>query len=91
VVGFPGSSSAARPAPNNREAQTPVSDDNTATVVRVEITKVGILMRIWIEDDVGRVVGTALLELNPDLLRQQLREWDDQAARDAQLSLDYGH
>ena len=67
-----------------------MSDDSTATVVRTEITKVGILMRIWIEDDVGRVVGTALLELNAELLREQLKEWDAEQARQAQLTLDYG-
>ena len=47
-------------------------------------------MRIWIEDDVGRVVGTALLELNAELLREQLKEWDAEQARQAQLTLDYG-
>lgn len=67
-----------------------MSDDSTATVVRTEITSGGILMRIWIEDDVGRVVGTALLELNADLLRAQLKEWDEEQARKAQLTLDYG-
>lgn len=45
-------------------------------------------MRIWIEDDHGRVVGTALLELNAELLRGQLREWDQQADREAQLTFD---
>ena len=65
-----------------------MADNSVATVVRTEITERGLLMRIWIEDDHGRVVGTALLELNADLLRSQLREWDAQADRDAQLTLD---
>jgi len=65
-----------------------VADNSVATVVRTEITREGLLMRIWIEDDHGRVVGTALLELNAELLRGQLREWDQQADREAQLTFD---
>jgi hypothetical protein len=60
---------------------------NRANVVRWDIHPNGILMRMWIDDETGRHLTTAELNLGTEYLAGVMRQVEDDVARRAQSAL----